>query len=76
MKPTREEELKALIRKTYNVFFYMTLFLAIPAIGYYIIGWKWIQYAQDIGSVLFFLGMWKIKYAMKKKQKKEQKGGD
>lgn len=72
---TTEEEiknLKKLIRLTYQAFFWMSLFLTLPTITYYILKWPILQYARDTGIIILFIALWTITKKMKKKQKQEE----
>ena len=65
-------ELKKVIRLTYNVFFWISLFLALPTISSYFLNWKIIEIGIDVGIILFFIIMWRIRKRMIKKEKEEK----
>lgn len=65
-------ELKKAIKLIFKVFFWISIFLLVPTIGNYILHWDIVQYARDLGILIFTMGLWYINRRIKKKEKEEE----
>ena len=72
----QRNELKKVIRLTYKVFLWISIFLLVPTIGHYFIDWAIVPIARDIGIFIVTFILWRINKRMDKKKKEEKQEED
>lgn len=65
-------KLKKTIKITYITFYYIFVFLLVVTIGKYLF-WKPLGYFVEIGITISWIWLYKIKKAMKKKEREDKK---